>query len=210
MLRIGIVLSLFLISVSLLADGCRSDKNKPASRRAAEKTADTDYFDQGVYCAQRGDYDTAIANFSKAIEIDPRDADVYRNRGLAWKLKGEYERALSDYREALEINSQDPSIYNSIAWLLATCPDEKYRNGTKAISLMERVTGLNPDNIMLLDTLAAAYAETGRFEHAIKTQERAIHLLERERRGKELSRLLERLNSYRSHKPWREKIGTLR
>jgi tetratricopeptide (TPR) repeat protein len=60
---------------------------------------------RGTLYAGKGDYDKAIADYSKAIEINPRDADVYSNRGAAYADgKGQYDKAIADYSKALEIN----------------------------------------------------------------------------------------------------------
>jgi len=87
---------------------------------------------------------------------------------------------------------------------MATCPEGRYRNGKRAVELAEKaVTLLDAGSI--LDTLAAAYAEAGRFQEAIKTQERAITKLEQEGGTQYLPECEERLSSYKAGKPWREK-----
>jgi tetratricopeptide (TPR) repeat protein len=147
----------------------------------------------------------AISDYTKAMEIDPEYAILYYHRGIAYHKKGQYEKAISDYTKAIEINPEYAGAYNDLAWILATCPDAEYRDGVKAVELAQKVVELNP-KAWYLDTLAAAYAEAGKFEDAITTQEKAIALLKKEEGGAErLVELMERLNSYKAHKPWRKK-----
>jgi tetratricopeptide (TPR) repeat protein len=162
------------------------------------------YNNRGGAWYQKGDYDRAIADCTKALDIDPRAADVYNNRGGAWSRKGDYDRAIADYTKALEINPRYADAYNQIAWILAICPDETCRNGAKAVKMAQKAVEFNP-GANTLDTLAAAYAEAGKFGDAIKTQKRVISLLNKEGRTEELAEQTERLRTYIAHKPWRGK-----
>ena len=94
--------------------------------------------------------------------------------------------------------------YNNLAWLYATCPDEKYRNGIKAIALAKKAAELDAGHTVLA-TLAAAHAETGNFKEAIAAQEKAISLLKKSNDKEELVEQQKRLESYKLHKPWRKK-----
>jgi tetratricopeptide (TPR) repeat protein len=137
-------------------------------------------------------------------------ADFYNNRGLTYFKKGQYEKAISAFTKAIEINPLDAEGYNNLAWILATCPDARYRDGTEAAELAQKSVDLvlHSQN---LDTLAAAYAEVGKFEHAITTQEKAIAQLKKEGAAKKLiDEFIEHLKSYRKHKPWREKPKTMK
>ena len=60
-------------------------------------------FNQGVTLLDEGQYDQAIAYFNEALEINPRYADAYDNRGLAYYYKGQYDKACSDWRRACEL-----------------------------------------------------------------------------------------------------------
>ena len=53
---------------------------------------------RGVVWKRKGDFDRAVADFSQAIELDPKSAMAYANRGDAWDEKGDRERALADLR----------------------------------------------------------------------------------------------------------------
>jgi tetratricopeptide (TPR) repeat protein len=152
---------------------------------------------------KKGDYDKAIADFTTFIEIEPRQPFAYNNRGNAWGKKGDYEKAIADFTKAIEVDPQHTSAYNSLAWLFATCPDDRYRDGTQAVELAEKAVELD-EAISRLDTLAAAYAEAGRFQDAIQTQEQAIAKLKQAGGTKYLAEFEQHLESYKDGKPWRE------
>jgi tetratricopeptide (TPR) repeat protein len=63
-----------------------------------------DHYNRGMFNWDLGEYDRAISDFTKALEIDQRYADAYYNRGLAYKYKGQYDKAITDYNKAIEIN----------------------------------------------------------------------------------------------------------
>jgi tetratricopeptide (TPR) repeat protein len=162
------------------------------------------YLNRGNALDDKGAHDRAIADYNKALEIRPGDADIYYNRGIACAKKGDYGRAMADYNKALEIDPRNAYANNSKAWLLATCPDARYRDGAEAVELAQKAVEVYP-KAFCFDTLAAAYAEAGRFEDAITTQEKAIALLKKEGDPiKQIDEYVERLNSYKAHKPWRE------
>ncbi len=128
-------------------------------------------------------YNRAIADFDKAIELNPRFAKPWNNRGMANQFKGLYQAAVEDYRAALEIDQELLNTANNLAWLRATCPVSSIRNGKEALELALRVNGAtnfrDPEN---LATLAAAYAEIGKYSLAISYQRRAMELAEDDRR----------------------------
>jgi tetratricopeptide (TPR) repeat protein len=112
-----------------------------------------------------------------AIHINPASSDAFVGRGNVYADQGLYELATADFQQALALNPQSPAAYRSTAWMLATCPVERYRNGPKAIEAATRLAqlreGESPD---VLETLAAAYAADGQFAKAIAYQEQAITL----------------------------------
>ena len=67
------------------------------------------------YC-QIGQYDQAISDFSKAIEINPRLAHAYNNRGATYLYKGQYDQAILDLSKAIEINPGLAHAYNNRGW----------------------------------------------------------------------------------------------
>ncbi len=135
------------------------------------------YLNRGIAHAGRGDLEAAIADLTVAIGLDPTDALIYRNRGLLRSRLGQYELALDDYREALRFDRTSIDAYNDSAWIRATCSDARFRDGAKAVANARLACQLSEwKNWRCLGTLAAAYAEQGDYEDAIKTQEQALAL----------------------------------
>ncbi len=69
------------------------------------------HYNKGVEYGQQGRFDDAIAEYSKAIELDPSLAEAYSNRGDAYRALGEIQRAIADYAEAIRLNPQDAGAY---------------------------------------------------------------------------------------------------
>ena len=121
----------------------------------------------------------AISQFQKALEIKPDYAEAHYNLGNAFLQQGRMEEAIAQFQKALTINPDYVAAQNNMAWVLATCPQASLRNGIKAVGLAERANQLTGGkNPVILATLAAAYAEAGRFPEAIETVRRAMQLAE--------------------------------
>jgi tetratricopeptide (TPR) repeat protein len=145
-------------------------------------------------------YNFAIQDFDAALELDPKYAKSLNNRGLAYQGKGLFHFALRDFKDAIEADPQHMNAYNNLAWIHATCPDDSIRDGGKAIALARKVVeATESKDPGSLDTLAAAYAESGDFDSAIRFQKQAIELAS----GTYLDTLITRLLQYRNNKPYR-------
>ena len=122
-----------------------------------------------------GRYEEAMADLTQAIEIAPQDAAAFAQRGNVRAELGDYPRAIADFRQAIAIDGQSAEAYRSLAWLLATCPDERYRDPQQALASAQRAAQLAaPGDPFVLDALAAAYASMGQFDHAVRYQQEAI------------------------------------
>ncbi len=163
------------------------------------------YYDRAIFYGYLGQHRKAISDYTEVIELNPKNDLAYNNRGIAHDEKCQYDKAIFDYDKAIEINPGCAEAYNGKSWILATCRDAIYRDGAKAVELAKRAVELSPDGCYL-DTLAAAYAEVGKFEDAILTQEKANDLLKKEGMPKNMIyQGEEQLKSFKSNKPWREK-----
>ena len=161
------------------------------------------YNNRGNALRAKNEFDRALADFDEAIRLDPRSAMAYNNRGSAWRAKEQYDRALADFDEAIRIDPSFVNGHNRRAWLRATCPDAGFRDGKKAIEAARRACELsdwkNPD---YLDTLAAAHAEAGVFDQAVRWQQEAVR--RKPAADDEAQAFRDRLALYRDKKPYRE------
>jgi tetratricopeptide (TPR) repeat protein len=133
--------------------------------------------DLGNALLQKGRADEAITQYQMALKIIPDDASVHFNLGNALLHKSRAEEALVQLQEALKLAPADPTVQGSLAWLLATCPKASLRNGSKAVELARQANELaGGKNPVFLHTLAAAFAEAGRFSEAVETARRALRL----------------------------------
>jgi tetratricopeptide (TPR) repeat protein len=119
--------------------------------------------------------------------------------------KGEVSQAIAHYETALEIAPRATSTLNNLAWALSTCPDALQRNGAKAIELAEQADQLaGGKNPFFIRTLAAAYAENGRFNDAIETAQRALQLATAQDNFALANKLEKDLDLYRTNVPLRD------
>ncbi|MGI9523554.1 MAG: tetratricopeptide repeat protein [Hyphomicrobiaceae bacterium] len=97
------------------------------------------YNSRGVAYLKKGQYDRAIADYSKAINLNPRYAHAYYNRGNAYRYKGQYGQSIADQTKAIQINPKYPFAYVARGWAY-----EKEKLRHKAIADYKRALGLNP------------------------------------------------------------------
>jgi Flp pilus assembly protein TadD len=94
---------------------------------------------------------------------------------------------------------------NEAAHLLASCPDASARNGAESVKLAERAVELSHgSDPVFLDTLAGAYAESGRFQQAIQTAKRALEIATRENKTALMDGVAARLRMYEAGVPYRD------
>jgi tetratricopeptide (TPR) repeat protein len=126
---------------------------------------------------QEGKLDEAIRHFRSALQIRPGYARAHYNLGGALLPMGRTDEAIAQLQQAVQLQPADPAILNTLAWLLAACPQASLRNGDKAVVLARKANDLTGgNNPLILHTLAAAYAEAGRFPEAVDAAQRALQL----------------------------------
>jgi tetratricopeptide (TPR) repeat protein len=155
----------------------------------------------GIVLLQRGRLGEAIEHLEKAEEINPRNTQTYYNLGAAFYLQGKVTKALAEWRAGLHLDPEDLPLLSQAAWVLATNPQASIRNGSEAVELAARAVKLSgAKDPATLDTLAAAYAEAGRFPEAVQTARQALALatepLANELKG--------RIALYESNQPFRD------
>lgn len=130
---------------------------------------------------KRDRVDEAISHSQEALRIHPRNGNAHDTLAQGLFRQARVKEAVAHWKESLEIKSDNMNAQASLAWVLATSPDASLRDGPKAIELaktvLERAGHANDANlIIVLRTLAAGYAESGRFSKAIETAQQALQL----------------------------------
>jgi tetratricopeptide (TPR) repeat protein len=155
----------------------------------------------GLFYSAEKQYKKAIEKFQAVLEKQPENAVALRGRGDVLLSLGRQAEAIADYEKAIKIDPDDTGVLNNLAWVLATSPDEKLRNGKRAIELATKACELTEyKKPHILSTLAAGYAETGDFNTALKWSQKAVDTGDEE----QLEALKKELESYKAGKPVRE------
>jgi len=153
--------------------------------------------------------------FLQAAQADTTHVEAPHQAGLQFVRLGRARRASQALQTALERDPDRLDIRNTLAFLLATTPADPVRDGRRALAIAEQVLAEAGRQWLPLTTLAAAQAEVGRFEDAVRTAGEAYNLLSEqiraaEARGEDLGRLragqqlLELvLQTVRSNQPYR-------
>ena len=162
----------------------------------------TAYIFRGIAWHATHEYARAIADYNEAIRLDPWNESAYQDRANALEAQGRYAEALADYDAAIRLDPRFDHPYNSRAWMRATCPDPRYRDGKQAVADALRACQLSDwKEVNYLGTLAAASAEVGDFAAAVRWQTEALRLhrgADADRRG-----FAARLELYKAHKSYR-------
>ena len=139
---------------------------------------------RGKLRADQGEWAAALADYDAALKELPAFGLALLNRGMARTKQKRFAEAIADYNEAIRLNPLDAAAQNAGAWLLATCPDDKFRNGKRALEMAARACALTSNlNWMYLDTLSAAHAEAGDFAKALTVHAQARDLCPEEDRA---------------------------
>lgn len=154
-----------------------------------------------------GRYADALAEMEPLVSAgykqDDFAAHIYTADILAHL--GRYEEAESHLESALRLKPDSVEAMNNLAWILATCPDKGIRDGNRAVEFAEEACASSKyKQTTCIGTLAAAYAEAGRFDDAIAAANRAIAVAEHDGDKKMAEKNRELLGIYEEHKPYHE------
>ena len=183
----------------------------------------------GVALLKQGDNDEAVRQLQEALRFRPDDANARFNLGVAFFNSGRTDEAISQFQETLRLNPNDPDArsrlagalelksksevrtddstasLNNQAWKLATSPDAKMRDGALAVKLAERACEqTHYRETVLIGTLAAAYAEAGRFDAAILAGQKACARAAELGETNLLKINRELVALYQAHRPYHE------
>jgi tetratricopeptide (TPR) repeat protein len=160
----------------------------------------------GKALAMQGRHADAVWEFIAALKVGYNYPEAHRLLALSLSTLRRPSDAALEYQRALQFDPSDLDSLNNLAWLQSTSPDPTLRNGTNAIVLANRAceltTNLQP---VFIGTLAAAYAEAGRFDDAIAAAQKARDLALAQTNQPIADANLKLLDLYRLHQPYREK-----
>ena len=160
------------------------------------------YNDLGTELSRKGRGDEAIAAWQRATAVNPGLAPAHFNLGNALDAMGKRGAALVAWRAGLAVNPNHVPTLRRAAWLLATSRDPSLRDGAEAVALAQRAARISGNqDASVLDALAAAYAESGRFAEAVETGNRALRLAAQRELSAEIQA---RVSLYDTKKPYRD------
>ncbi|WP_022663729.1 M48 family metallopeptidase [Desulfospira joergensenii] len=107
------------------------------------------------------------------LKVDPDNSDLYVFVGDYHYDKKAYEKAVEAYENVIRIDRENIHALNNLAWLLATCPDRKFRNYEQALDLASRALALKKE-AFILDTYAEALFVNNRVDEAILAAKEAL------------------------------------
>ncbi len=132
------------------------------------------HIERGLTYLNQGQFEWAIAEYDKAIELDPNLAEAYVRRAFVHKVLGQYEQAMADYDKAIELSPNNAMYYNDRGFAYAEQEqhEQAIRDYDKAIEL-----GPNHPNIdYAYNNRGFAYGNLEKYDQALHDFERAITL----------------------------------
>ncbi|MDQ6623276.1 MAG: tetratricopeptide repeat protein [Verrucomicrobiota bacterium] len=159
----------------------------------------------GVALLENGETAPSSRSLERALELNPNYAEAHYNLANTRLAAGDLEDALAHYARAIELNPDDYEAENNLAWILATSPRPETRDGARALALATRADALTAGSSPVVTaTLAAAYAEAGRFKEAGESATRAIALANAEGNSARAASAREQLEFYRAGRSFRD------
>jgi tetratricopeptide (TPR) repeat protein len=132
--------------------------------------------------------------------LDPENAEALVSRAEIYLASRDWGRAATDYRDAIQLDDRLGRAYQGAAWIMATCPDERYRNAELALSAAQRALEIDGDrDPRYIETLAAAYANSGQYDSAAAILQGHLEKMPQQY----LAGAQARIQLYKSQRPYR-------
>lgn len=161
----------------------------------------TIYERRGISFYGEKESDKALSDFNEAIRLKPEATESRTIRGRIYARTEKYTNAVQDFSEVIKQEPEAFQVFNMLAWVLATCPDGHVRDGKRAVELATKACELSNWEIPgCIDTLAAAYAEAGDFENAVKYQKQAAGMKDIPENTR--TNVFSRIELYQQRKPY--------
>jgi len=158
----------------------------------------------GAALVAQGRMEAAVPHLEQAVDTAPESADGHYHLGDAYAGEKRVANAMGEWRRAIAIDGNYVPALSRLADVLATSSNPYLRNGGEAVELAERAANLTgSQQPVILDTLAAASAEAGRFTEAIATAKRALAIVNEQKDRQLADGLKLRIVLYEASTPFR-------
>jgi tetratricopeptide (TPR) repeat protein len=155
---------------------------------------------------EKQDWNAAADNYRTVLSLDPNESTAYYGLAQALIQLGQTNEVLDTLKMGVQVAPDSPDLLNNVAWLLATSSEPTLRDGPLAVTLAEHACEItHREQTMMLGTLAAAYAEAGRFNDAISTAMEACKLAAEKGDNTLLQRNQELLGLYQKRQPFHDR-----
>jgi len=154
---------------------------------------------------RKGQLADAMVHYRKLLEIQPENVEARNIFGTVLIQQGRIREAIEQWEATLRIDPGNGNAKSNLAWVLATCPEESYRDGHRAVQLAQEALALaGGKNAIVFRTLAAAYAETGRFAEAVEAAGHGAELADEQGNSGLATELRSSIALYQSGAPLRD------
>jgi Flp pilus assembly protein TadD len=194
----------FATALLRLGDLKAAEEHYRVAIKADPKFAEA-YSNLGTLLFARQQFADAANIYAEAVRLSPTNAGIHFNAGVAFLRARRVAEAKTQFAEASRLRPDwtDPLVAE--AWALSTSSDNQIRNGPEAVKLAEKAAELTGhQQPAILNTLAAAYAEAGRFDDALTTANQALQLARQSNRTNLFPRIERAITLYQSRTPYRE------
>jgi Flp pilus assembly protein TadD len=166
---------------------------------------DVFHLNLGLSLLKSGRPDEAVDEFAAAALLNPRSPDAQYELGYCLAMLRRPEIAVAHLREAVRLRPDWAEPLNALAWVLATDSNAQIRDGAEAVRLAEKAVALSQGRQpVVLNTLAAAFAEAGRFDDATNAAANAAELARQSGRINLAAQIQSALELYQQHRAYRQ------
>jgi tetratricopeptide (TPR) repeat protein len=175
-------------------------------RFSAAVKSEPSYLDAQMQLAdalrRSGRSDEALPHYQHVMTLDPRVADAHFGYAMALVRLNRYRDARDVLTEGMKLHPDHPAIAQSLARLLAAAPDDRVRDGRRAMAVMQQLLK-KPQKTDLGETMAMTLAELGQYDEAVAWQRKTMSAAERGGRPDVVQHMSENLRLYEHHMPCR-------